>query len=551
VVRESVDLNVDLLDNGVGLIASPGDLNACLNSHGLYNPFQFVLRLSPEVHRRMAALPNGIVTGGIDFDGLQAFSTFLHETIHWWQHIGSTFGLMLSMSYPAQAHVNYTHLKNLIASIGPKKSIRRYVEAMTNPGGPGTTDGLANTVVNNHYDIEFFRILLTRPDLVHEVVEHSFFDCVGHSCVTAYANILLILSRTLDENFSILPDPRMWEKEFADLRSQRQKGHYHGSDVSVSPIGVREIFEGQARFAQLQYLYFASGGRLGWENVGSNGMLKGVYGSAFENFLRLAELDWPPVIDHPVVALFQLVCEIAINPGAGFPLPLQVFTTFIEDVDPGIRFLFLCRTIATKRRDLAGAIRQYSRAEYAEVSEALTRHLIVDSPLAIAETVTRWMRNSDPVKALMGEYRTFDYAHGNLPVRVLFSHFLAFSEDKLAKPEFFCWPGAWMTGDRVSEEVASLFDRHLALFIDKADDGGVYPRLLTGKNEESIQETFDGFYSANVTYDLTRQWITKPGPFEYDYRWLSSSGTHADMKGFADRHFEQIYGVHPDRFQHI
>src|SRR5260370_40332907 len=358
---------------------------------------------------------------------------------------------MLSMSYPAQDHVNYTHLKNLIASIGPKKSIRRYVEAMTNPGGPGTTDGLANTVVNNHYDIEFFRILLPRPDLVHEVCEHSFFDCVGHSGVTAYANILLILSRTLDENFSILPDPRMWEKEFADMRSQRQKGHYHGSDVSVSPIGVREIFEGQARFAQLQYLYFASGGRLGWENVGSNGMLKGVYGSAFENFLRLAELDWPPVIDHPVVALFQLVCEIAINPGAGFPLPLQVFTTFIEDVDPGIRFLFLCRTIATKRRDLAGAIRQYSRAEYAEVSEALTRHLIVDSPLAIAETVTRWMRNSDPVKALMGEYRPFDYPPGNLPVRRFFSHFSAFSEDKLAKPEFFCWPGAWMTGDRVSE----------------------------------------------------------------------------------------------------
>ena len=34
---------------------------------------------------------------------------------------------------------------------------------------------------------------------------------------------------------------------------------------------------------------------------------------------------------------------------------------------------------------------------------------------------------------------------------------------------------------------------------------------------------------ANVGYDVTRQWIEKAGPFEYDYRWLSSSGTHADM----------------------
>jgi hypothetical protein len=162
--------------------------------------------------------------------------------------------------------------------------------------------------------------------------------------------------------------------------------------VAISPLGVREIFEGQARFAQLQYLYFASGSKLRWDDVRSKGMLKGVYSSAFENFLRLTELDWPRTIDDPVVALFLLVCDIAINPGAGFPMPLRTFVTFIEDVDPGIRFLFLCRTIATKRPDLGKAITQYSKTEYAEVSQALTRLLLVDSPLVMADTVTRWMR---------------------------------------------------------------------------------------------------------------------------------------------------------------
>ena len=57
-------LNEDLLNSATGLRASPGDLNACLNSHGLYNPFHFVLRLSPEVHRKIAALPAGIVREG-------------------------------------------------------------------------------------------------------------------------------------------------------------------------------------------------------------------------------------------------------------------------------------------------------------------------------------------------------------------------------------------------------------------------------------------------------------------------------------------------------
>ncbi len=548
----SVELNSHLLDGSVDLIACPVDLNACLNSHGLYNSFQSVLRLSPEVHRKLATLPTGIVTEQVDFDGLQAFSTYLHETIHWWQHVGSTTGLMLSLSYPGQAHANYTHLKKLLASIGPKKSILRFAEAAAGSGGdPETPTGRANVVVNNHFDIEFFRILTTDPGLVRKVVKHPLFDCVGHSYVTAYANILLILASTLDDSFNVIPDPRDWEEAFAALRSQKKKGYYYGSDLAVVPLGARQIFEGQARFAQLQYLYFASSAKLGWDDVRPKGMLKGDYGAAFETFLRLAELEWPPSIDHPIVALFLLVCDMAINPGAGFPMPLRVFTTFVEDVDPGFRFVFLCRTIAKQRPDLAQAITQYSRAEYAQVSEALARLLMVDPSLTIAETVTRWVRDSKALKSLMAEHQRFRYAAANVPVRVLFSHFLAFSEDKLSKPEFFCWPGAWMTGKRVSPEIVELFERHSAPFVDRAEDGGIYPRLMADKDEATVQVTFDTFYAMNVTYDLTRQWIAKAGPFEYDYRWLSSSGAQTDLKNFGDRHFKKIYGVHPDSFELI
>ena len=66
-----MQLNIDLLDGSRRLIANAGDMNACINSHGLDNSFQFVLRLSPEVHRRIAALPKGIVGGPLDFDGVQ------------------------------------------------------------------------------------------------------------------------------------------------------------------------------------------------------------------------------------------------------------------------------------------------------------------------------------------------------------------------------------------------------------------------------------------------------------------------------------------------
>jgi hypothetical protein len=58
-----VYLEPSLLDTPVENIESPSDLKACLNAHGLYNSFQFVLRLSPEVHRKIDALPKGIITG--------------------------------------------------------------------------------------------------------------------------------------------------------------------------------------------------------------------------------------------------------------------------------------------------------------------------------------------------------------------------------------------------------------------------------------------------------------------------------------------------------
>jgi hypothetical protein len=397
-----VELNVHLLNDSQRLTASPGDLNACINSHGLYNSFQFVLRLSPEVHRKIAALPHGIVERPLDPDGVQAFSTYLHETIHWWQHVGSTIGLLLSLSYPAQAHANYTQLKKLLAVIGPKKSVYRLLETrgLDRTGDPTTPGGLANVILNNYFDMESFRLLVNSPAAVRELVENPLFESIGHSYQVALANIVLTLASMFDKSFQFIPDARSWEKPFSHLRTQKERGYYHGSDVRVAPIAALEIFEGQARFGQLQYLYFASGGKLRWEDVASKGMLGGAYGSAFETFLRLAELAWPPTIDDPTVALFLLICDMAINPGTGFPMPLLVFKTFIEDLNPAIRFLFLCRAIPTRLPHAAKAITQYARSEYAEVSEALSHALLLDSPLAIAKKLEDWMCDSEQLALL-------------------------------------------------------------------------------------------------------------------------------------------------------
>lgn len=525
-------------------LASNGTFAATLKGRGLYSTFQFVLRLSPAVHRKLSSMPSGIVNSSmIDLDGVEAFSTYLHETIHWWQHVGSTYGLLMSMTYPAQAHANYDHLKSLIASVGFKKSVRKLAESLP-AGGYGTPSGTANIIINNHFDMHSFRALTVSPLSANELVQSPLFESLGHSYQIALGNCVLLLASVADPDFSVMHHPKNWEGPFRKLCEEKEEGYYYGSPVSLYPIGAYEIFEGQARMAQLQYLHFATGGILGMEAANEGGMFDGVYGIAFSTFLQFTELERPSSIDHPTIALFLLICDVAINPGSGFPFPLVHFPSFVRDIEPGARFVWLCRLARLKCPEVFGSITNYSREEYDEVSRKLCDAIIEHSPLDIARECSLWSETPQ-FKPLMAEHEAFQFSKGNAAVRVLFSHFLSFMRDKHLRPEFFCWPGAWMGGKRISTDAMTLFDRHGALFVDKEDDDGVYPRLLTGRSEEDVQETFDDFYMNNVIYDLTRQWITQPGPFTYDYRWLSQKGSDQEIQDFAERSFEGVYGVRP------
>lgn len=543
-------LDLELLSSIEALGTTPGSFNATLRGHGLYDTFRFVLRLSPVVHRTISELPTGIVTASeVGLEGAQAFSTYLHETIHWWQHVGSTFGLMLSLSYPTQAHGNHKHLRQMLRDIGFKKPIRNLIDMLGGPGGVGTPAGLANIIVNNHFDFDAFRHLTFSRQAKRAIVRHELFESVGHAHHMTYANNIVVLGAMDDPRLQLLPNPKEWEAPFRTMREQKEPGFYYGSPIEVWPIGAREIFEGQARFAQIQYLAFYSDGRLGWDEFRRLGMLHGVYVDAFEAFLRGTGLEWPPGIDHPTVGLFLLICDMAINPGAGFPFsPHPHFPSFIHDTDPGTRFSCLCTAVRLKCPEAAHGIQTYSRGEYEQVTEALSRALYLHSPLAIARRCSEWSE-AQLFTPLMDEYKTFDYQPTNLPVRMLFSHFLVFMKDKFLVPEFFCWPGAWMAGTDLSENAAVLFDRHRALFLDKEDDDGIFPRVYADRDLNTVHNTFEMFYAGNITYDLVDQWITRPGPFVCDYKWLSQSGTNDQMKTYADHQFAQLYEVHLDEVE--
>jgi hypothetical protein len=530
-----------------------GAYGATLEAQGLYSTFQFVLRLSPAVHEAIARLPDGIVSSGeIDAAGAQAHSTYLHETIHWWQHIGTTYGLMLSLARPAGLQANYKHLRQLIEQVGLQKPIRTFAYNATEPSALGNVAGLANTIINNQADFDAFLRLTYSKESRIEVLSDGMFEGVGHTFSITWGNIALVIAATCDPTFEVLQHPREWEPFFQFLRSDDGGSEFasslfhHSATVPVYPVGAFEIMEGQARFGQLQYLHFASGGTLDWAAFREARLLDPPYVDAFEAFLVMSKLERPETVDHPIVGLFLLICDLALNPGEGFPLPLKFPAGFVSDVDPTARFDLFCRVVAQVCPQVATVIRTYSRLEYEVASNMLAEAAAVASPLAVAREFASWPARSQSIAQLMEEYRAFEYGSMNFPIRVLFSHFLAFMQDKAERPEVFCWPGAAMAGPRLSPEIADLFDRHGALFVDKADDDGVFPRLRRDRAEAATEATFNTFYGAIVAYDMVHQWIVEDGPFRYDYAWLSQTPSAGELKGFADARFMDAFGVHPD-----
>jgi hypothetical protein len=539
----------DLLSADILKRASSPAFSAVYNANGLYATLQFVLRLSPRVHRTLSNFSPGITTNGaIGFEGAQAMSTLLHETIHWWQHIGSTYGFILSLNYPIQSHCAHTDLKRLVEEDGFKKTVAAQANVLNlrGPTGFGTTAGRANTIINNHYDLLAFRAFTLGPQTAKKVVENNLFENVGHSFHMTYAHTINHLASTVDRDFKIFPHPKEWVDGFSALRDKKVEGYYYGSPIALCSVGSREIFEGQACFAQLQYLSNACGHRLTLDDFRSLGMLHGVYFRAFEEFLRLTESDMPRNVNDPLVGLFMLVCDLAINPASGFPLPVMNFESFIWDVNPGGRFTLFCRLIALEFPDLKIAVKNYNRTEYEEIGARLCEAAKEAPPLSISRFFGRWFAPGGPLSNLRGEYQSYIFEPANFVLRYLFAHFLAFQEDKFKRPEFFCWPGAWMAGERVDETVAELFDKHGALFVDREDDDAVFPRLQRGREEPVVGRAFDTFYQHAVLFDLIDQWISRSGPFRYDIDWLKPSASPEQMKEFLRGNFKAAFQFDPE-----
>ena len=436
------DLRPDhaLLDPVSDVPETAPTFEACLNAHGMYETMRFVLRLSPRNHELMDSLELGQkAVGDVSPEALQAYATYVHETVHWWQHIGSTSGLVLSLSYLAQCHSSLEQLREVLAVFGPKKSLKTWADKVLLQEGNTVQATLApaNIAINNALDVEYYKAYSLNPKgNISWLVDQKHFESVGHCYHIVYGQLLGMLSDTADTDFSVIPNARAWDAEFSRLNEEKVDGFFWRSPVHVPPVGLRAIYEGQARFVQLQFLNRARSHAPSFQGWRDMGFLSGIYVEAFDQFLTLSQSIWPTNLNDPLVGLFLLVCDLAINPTRGVPFDIESFEDFITDVDVGVRFTRLSLAIRN-RPHLRSAVRNFSREEYAEVSEELADETGYDYPLAALEEIATWPTRTPALKQLMAEHKTFEFDRTNQPLRVFFSHFVSFARDKARFPEFF------------------------------------------------------------------------------------------------------------------
>jgi hypothetical protein len=529
-----------LLSDELGNDENP---DAGSSPRGSYNPMQFVLRLHKDVKD---ALDSETLT----YRKVQAFSTYLHENIHWWQHVGSHLGFIISINYPAVAHAAHRDLSKLLANGEKYKPIATYDHLLGDGGTHQHSNQLVNILLNNWYDTYYAKLFIWDNKEVNAIAQdRRFFLSVGHSFHILWLTSLTTLAATVDPDFAFLPNAPQWHEEFKRLEQQRAIGFVADAGFTISPLGTKALFEGQARFNQLQYLAIALDNRFSYTDFEAERMLDGIYVEAFNIFLKITSIPRPDNLNNSVVGLFLLLCDIAINPTDGFPVDVPFFDTFIVSNDPGLRFKMLCNAVAENSSRWLARIVRYSAEEYRQLSEELSQKIVCLPPLRGSEVVAGWAVQHESVRQLMREEQEMNFSPHNLSIRLFFSKYIRFQQDKAKYPNVFCWPGKSMTSEASSELtpelVKHLFDKHRALFIEHGD-GEIRPILFDGYPEENIREAFNAFYESNVSYDMIAKWLHEDGPFSYEYDWLTSKLDKAQLKDWVRNSFKIQFGLYPE-----
>jgi len=520
---------------------------------GVYTFPYYTLRVNPDVReilRRNNAEENlHLLTKG---EIVLAGSTALHENLHWWQYIGSLSGIVFGLSLPALAICNKEYFDEFAEESGKFKPVIAYAKSldykMTEKEAPAI-----NCLLDSYRSIYTYSSILKGTKDIDESIEGERFASDIDVMSKVYFHHLLLLQTTFADESYLIPTARVFcEKinKYLDGEEDKDKDKDKVGDNEFLPdLNLIDLYEGQARFNQMLYIRtFFKESKCDWAFFDSANMLSGKYYKAFKFFLDIVnDGERPDSIESPLVALYLVLIDIAINPAEGFVFDLVKPESFTHDINPVVRFEKLCRLVNSKHEEFKSHIKKYSSEEYWGISTTLCDELGYFSPKKYLEEVNNWCKKSKNLQQLIKENDKFSYSDANLPVRMIFGRFLSFQMDKLKNPEIFCWPGMFMNPAQGNLQALPLYYKHQAVFIENIHQE-IVPAPLPGIDVEVLEDTATKFYQSVAVYDLCNQWAYEKGDFVCDAKWLSNTSGKKRVEEWVKSNFERVFGFSVDSF---
>ncbi|KKB02693.1 hypothetical protein TN98_20865 [Pantoea anthophila] len=360
---------------------------------------------------------------------------------------------------------------------------------------------------------------------------------------------LLLLETTFGEENYLIPTAKVFCENINKYFDGEGHKDAEGNNEYFPTLNLVDLYEGQARFNQMLYIRtFFKRSACDWAFFDSANMLSGKYYNAFRFFLDVVnDGKRPDSIESPLVALYLLLIDIAINPAEGLIFDLSQPERFTHDINPAIRFEKLCITVSTKYEQFKSYIKLHSSEEYWTISTALCDELGYISPRKYLGEINGWCKNSKNLQRLIKENDDFSYSDANLPVRLIFGRFLSFQMDKLKSPEIFCWPSMFVNPAQGNLRATHLYYKHQAVFIENRHQE-IVPAPLPGIDVQVLEDTATKFYQSVTVYDLCNQWAFGKGDFVCDAKWLSNNSGKKKVEVWVKSSFERVFGFSVDSF---
>jgi hypothetical protein len=495
---------------------------------GRFDPLLSLVLLDPAISEhldtRSGTLPSvGYEAGGSNV--VRAYATSLHETIHWWQHVGSTTGLLSGLTTAAQAALCIKYMSEL-GKEAPKPLLGALRSGRYRPT---EEDHPAWRAALRWREAELGNAFLVGPAQAFARVKADpfLFESIGHSIAMHHTGVTWYIGQVVDAGGSVFHSTDAW-MDLYERSHQEGRLLFGVHELALLPFGARDLFEGQARLSELQYHDRAVEPHTLAE-FRQMGLLEGVYGRCFEHFLKTAELPPPDGVVSPEVNLFLLLCDLAIHSSAGYPLAIPDALDLVRDNHPGCRFARLCVAARDRKQDLLAALTRLSIGAYQEAATILTEPLGWLPPDEVARKIHEAYQRTAGGERLLEERWRGEFGPLDVPAKFILSEHIQFAELKAGCPHFFCWPGVYLTSDLAddSAEVGAL--QHLLEltsppFYATSEQSGVDTVSIHGLSTPQAKNVADRYFQNQATVDLFRQWIshrneTPTNEFFYRFDW--------------------------------